>query len=1071
MRYDGCVKNAGPADLPFLVLPVADRVEEEVLSRARAGGGAALGLGLLTVRDLERRLFAAAGLAPLDPLGAELLAGAVAPEAARGTSLALVAEEPGFARAFLAVYDALREGGCGRAEMALLARKIGGLTGRRLSAVERIAAAYDEACEARGLIDAAGARLVLADRLDGAELPPDLARASGVVVEDVLDLPAVRVRMLAALARRGVPVSLRLPAVEGRAGLAASLEVQQRAVEGEGRGAVSLGWKRYGDGALAGFAERLFDSDRAPVADAPVELIEGDDPTAELRAIAGVVRKRLEAGAAPDEIWIAARNLSTMRDALGRALDAQGIPWRDRRGPLAVEAPPIRVALALVEAAERGVPRESLAEILTSRYVQGGVPAEGEAPFVPARDVVEALREAASRDDRGAGHGARVRAWARRLAERGDRRAPRVERIAAFLERIVPVIHLPASATLAGYGQRLASALEELGVTGKSAAAEEFAPGFAEVELEAVDRAAAAAMARDQAALRSLATLLSSLAGAARRVGLADREMPIARFRGLIEAVLAQTGLPSRGARGGAVRLVDVSELPGRSCAHLILAGVVEGRFPALRRSEPLLEESDREAINLAAGRPIFRWRAAEEPLLFALACASARESLVITGTRHDADGREVPRSPFLEEAIAASGREVRREAAAVVPPLDRCATKEELLARAALIEGGGYGPEDDVGAVRSLRQVEAIGGALDRARELAARGFGGAGAGQLGDARARAAVEARLRRGGEAAWVASVTALEEYAACPFRFLARRLLDLPELQGGSDELDAREGGTLLHAVVAAAFASLQQHGLLPLEGGPRAEREREVALAAVDDALDSWSKAERVGPDAFWTLKRDEARRTVARLLEAELRADSPLVPFELEKPFGEGEEPALLLPSPDGREAIALRGRVDRVDRTPDGGAVEVIDYKSGRVDGKVDAEELARSSFQLPIYAAWAKKRYGAERVDASLRSLRDGDGSTTLVAACEKKQIPLGSMLELDPERRAAARMDARVEPAAGALELPTDGDANLADNAWAFLAGMRAGRFDVKPHRGRKTCEWCSYGTVCRVAEAE
>lgn len=1060
------------ANLPFLVLPIADRVEEELLLRVREGGGAALGLGLLTIRDLETRLFAAAGLRPLAPLGAELLVGELAPTASQGTTLGKVAAEPGFPRAFLSVWNALREGGCGLEELPRLIERVEGLTRRRLSAIHQIASAYEGACGRLGVVDAWGGRLALLGALPTLDLPPDLARAEALVIEDVVDLPPVRLRLLAGLAHRGIRVILRLPAFEGRAGLAASMELLLQAAEAEGRG-IEIAWKKMDRGALGPFQRRLFDPDGAVADDAPVQTIEADGPHSELRAAAAEARKRIDQGVPPDDIWIATRNLSNVRQGLARSLDDLGVPWRDRRGSAALDAPPLRLVLAILEGAERHWPRQQLAALLTSRYVAGAVPAEEGAPFIPASELVEMLRAAASRDDRGEGHAKRLSLSALRLAASGDRKAPQVERASRHLEKLLAPLRLPGEATLEEHAARLVAGLEALGITAKSRARElPLGATGDHAGMEALEVAAASAIARDQAALRALSDWLASLLDAARQVGLQQKTFSLSHFRSLVEAGLGQLRLPVRGARGGAVRLVDVSELPGRRCAHLILVGVVDGSFPWRRSGEPLLEESDREAINLAAGRSIFRWRAPEEPLLFALSCQVPADSLVITTSRLDGDGRELIPSPFFEEAVAATGgKPPLRIEESVVPSPEACGNRQELLVRAALDSAGP--------AATRWADVPELATRIQQALQGAKTGFGlepldcqlqtDRALGSVSDRLAGSSHGAPSEVGGlPVAWRASVTAIEDYASCPFRFFARRLLDLPEAGATSDELDAREGGTLLHAVAAEVFEALRDEGLLPLEGGPRAAREKEVGVIAARKALDQWQEKERLGPTALWSLTRDQALRAVTRWLEAEVRQDRSLVPHEFEKAFGDEGEASLVLPSPDGKEAISLRGRIDRVDRSDDGSSVEVIDYKSGRVEDRVKAAELGRSQFQLPIYAVWARQTFDADGVDASLRSLRDGSSSRTLAAVCEKAEIPTGTLLETDPERRAATRNGAPVLPASGALELPVEGDPNVADAAWSFLFAMREGRFSVKPD-GETVCGYCSYASVCRITE--
>jgi RecB family exonuclease len=423
--------------------------------------------------------------------------------------------------------------------------------------------------------------------------------------------------------------------------------------------------------------------------------------------------------------------------------------------------------------------------------------------------------------------------------------------------------------------------------------------------------------------------------------------------------------------------------------------------------------------------------------------------------------------SPFLDEAtLGAVAR--RRVTAAVVPSARAATSTRQLLARAARL-GRGAAPAVDEPPPGALLAAVAEHAALGP-RLAAALAVGRAPVGRLTDERARRAVADLLAAraapsSADAAWLTSASALEQYAACPFKFFASHLLGLPEPSPADDDLDAREGGTLLHAVARDVFAALQQAELLPLAGGARAPRERAVALDACDASLDAWEARGRTGPGALWSLRRELALAQVARLVEVEARRRSPLAPAALEAAFGGPDDPPLRLPSPDGARAIVVRGRVDRVDAGA--GRAEVIDYKSGRVDDKLDAAQLGRTQFQLAIYAAWARQRLGAADVDAWLCSLRDGSRSTTLVEACARSERTPDALLALDTATRARDREGRAVEAAAGAAELPERGYPSLADTAWALLGGLEAGRFDVHPDEKTKVCSWCAYATCCRV----
>lgn len=1057
------------SEIELRVFNAADRVEDELLARARASGGAGLGLGLHTLGQLERALHVAAGLIVVDPLAELLLVSAVAPAAARGTALEASAGEPGFARSFLSFYRAAREGGLEGATLARAMSRLGGLAARRGAALARVAVAYEDELGARGVADSPGARLRLIERLPGCALPLDLDRAARVVIEDVIDWPPARTQLIGALARRCRQLEVRLPELDGRPGVASAMVALEQALAA-GAPAAQLAFKRYDGGALAGFHRRLFDPAAPVPASPPVQVIEAEDGGGELWAAVEAVRRRLEQGVAPDDICVATRGYSGLRAQLVHAFKRAGIPVLDRLGEPAIEAPPCGLALSLLDLNQRDFPRDRLVDLMRSRYVDGAVPARGEAPAIASAEVGELLREAGVHHQRGSGYVAALAAVAARLGDaagEADRsKAERARRVSAWLGPWLSSLELPAEARLAEHARALATSLEAIGVRRRCRALEH----VREEPFAAVDQAAAAALERDQAALRALAGALEGLVVAARAIG--RTQLPITRFEfaRLLAETLAPIALRRRGPRGGEVRLMEAAELVGRRFPHLVLVGVVDGRFPLHRAPDPLFDDEDGAALNRALGLRIFPPRLEAEPLHFALACMAARTSLTVTCARSNHAGDRLVRSRFVDEALAAAAQsEPLVQPAAITPAAHRCASSTQLLTRAALLVAGAPPAPGEPRADAVLAWIDSD--LLLRARLRAARARAAPPSGRLSTPAALGAIGGWLERRasgfGAVAWAASASALDDYASCPFRFLARRQLELDEPCAVDDDLDGRERGTLLHAVVTESWRALGDEGLLPLAGGARATREQAVAMAACERVLGTWLKQQRALPPALWALERERAHTAVGRLLEAERRERLGGVPAAIEASFGSYQEPPLLLPAPDSSAAIAVRGRVDRIDRALTG-ELRVIDYKSGGVSDRLKSAEIGRTQFQLAIYAAWARQRFAAP-ADACYRSLQDGDCSRRLSQALANGA--LDALLELDPAARAARRGDAPVLPAAGALDLPEEAPRNLADTAWAFLHAIRQGRFDVRPHDVREACRFCAFATVCRIDKLE
>jgi probable DNA repair protein len=195
-------------------------------------------------------------------------------------------------------------------------------------------------------------------------------------------------------------------------------------------------------------------------------------------------------------------------------------------------------------------------------------------------------------------------------------------------------------------------------------------------------------------------------------------------------------------------------------------------------------------------------------------------------------------------------------------------------------------------------------------------------------DARGPAWTAARLPGG--------TRALELISACPFRSFAELRLaarSLPEPQPG---IDPRVRGILLHGALERFWRATPDWQILRArdEGATLrllGECVSAAAAAAVREAAEP--------PDpALWTLEQQRAVAVVLPLLRSERERN----PFTVE--------------TVEAAQTLTLAGRslrlkLDRVDRTEDGGRI-IIDYKTGAVQ-RFDAYAERQSKPQLPAYA----------------------------------------------------------------------------------------------------------------------
>ena len=268
-----------------------------------------------------------------------------------------------------------------------------------------------------------------------------------------------------------------------------------------------------------------------------------------------------------------------------------------------------------------------------------------------------------------------------------------------------------------------------------------------------------------------------------------------------------------------------------------------------------------------------------------------------------------------------------------------------------------------------------------------------------------------------------SVSSVDRYVECPFRYFAAEVLGLEEESEDEPTMSPKAQGRFVHEVLRAFFDEWQRGGrgaITPENVGQAREEFRRVAerlLTSLPELEASFERRRLLGSPAARGIGEvvcaSEAVRTtpvVERLLEVLLDGT-----FELS-----GERA--------GR-ALALRAKADRIDRLTSG-ALRVIDYKLGRSPDP-------RQSIQLPIYAVCAQQRvHGA------------GGGRPEIAEAA---YIAFGGR---DPFRAVVGE--------------GKEAAAVLADGQHRFLeavGGIERGEFPPRP-ADPMTCGSCPFQSVCR-----
>ena len=953
-----------------LLLAPSRGAADDLLRGLTGTGCGLLGVHAMSFQQWAREAaaldLAARGLQPITPLGTEAIAARTARLAAADGELerlSAVAAMPGFARSLAATLGELRAAGVPTA--ALVdddgTRDLGRLLERFTREMERFALAD------RSAVFRLAAEAVAEGR---AIVPPcsmwlDLSVRSRAQA-DVLGALAACSREVVATVPAGDVESLEW--FTSVLGAEAVIQVDQEADTKAGTALNRVQRLVFETGV---------DAERLPSAESPSP--EGGPPSVDLFSAAGEgqecveIARRIRAAAAGglafDRIAILVRQptayLPLVEDALGRA----AIPAYVTRGSLRPN-PAGRAFLALLACAGERLSASRFAEYLslgqTPEPAADGAPPKVEevlwvepageqlvlkSPEATNSDSTVVDADDASEPDEGAAPAGALRApaqWERLLVDaavvgRADRWRQRLDGLDAefrlqlrevedenegrrsYLERQIARL-----GTLRSFALPLVEFLEGL-------------PESADwgVWLDRLGRLATMALRRPQSVLEVLAELrpLSEVD----EVGLAEVERVLAeRLR------FSWREPPKR--RYGRVFVGAAEEAAGRSFDLVFVPGLAAGVFPRRSGEDALLLDERRRALGEAGYRlAVDVDRTRREQLLLRLAAGAAGRSLVASFPRVDlVQGRaRVPSLYALDLLRAAEGRLPSIEAlkgraaaagAAVVgwpAPADPEEAIDEAEFDLAMLQpllGGTLSPEERRGRARFLLATNE-----HLARALRAR----AGRWRRGwfpvDGLVDAGDEAReylsRHRIGKRSY--SPTALQNFAACPYRFYLQAVLYLrprDELVR-LEQLDPMTRGGIFHEIQFQLFGALREAELLPVTSA-RLDDAFRVLDVVVEEAEREYRDELAPPIERVWRAEFEGLRGDLRGWLRHVADEGGGWTPIHAELGFGlarsRDRDPQSVREAAPVLDVARLRGSIDLVEADA-AGRLRVTDHKTG--------------------------------------------------------------------------------------------------------------------------------------------
>ena len=523
------------------------------------------------------------------------------------------------------------------------------------------------------------------------------------------------------------------------------------------------------------------------------------------------------------------------------------------------------------------------------------------------------------------------------------------------------------------------------------------------------------------------------------------------------------------------------------SLKFTLVLGVNESVFPAAPAAPVILTHADRDALerqNFTLGANRFD-QISRERYLGYIACTRANEKLALTFSRQSADGKTLNPSPFIAQLQRIFPQ---------LPVTEFSGAMDWLAAEHASELLPLLGSPEKIASVlpdwQTLPALQMLAEKLAALREPLP-------AANLPPTRADQLYGPVL--------TSSVSRLEEFAQCPFRFFVRVGLRANERK--VFELDVRERGNFQHEVLKVFHEELAAAGQRWRDVTPAEARERigQIAAAQLEHFRDGLFRA---SPETLFAARAMAAAlQDFVAVIIGWMHGQYDFDPVAAEVGFGGKNDraSAWTLDLGDGRQ-LALQGRIDRVDlwreKNADTALAVVTDYKSGskRLDPL-----LVENGIQLQLLAYLGALRqwpepaaiFGARRLIpagafyVNLRGkfesgdTRDeilGDPAAATLAYRHHGRFDAGQLRKFD-RRPTATRGDQfnfRLNkdgglPSNSAEALPPENFAALIDGVEIQLRTLGqkifSGAAAVDPYRkGAQTaCQYCDYRAVCRIDE--
>lgn len=889
-----------------------------------------------------------------------------------------IADTRGFVSIVAELIDELKQAGVDVADFAAAARNA------KEEEIALIYRRYQATLRRSDLADVEGEGwLALAKLRERPEIASDVDL---LIVDGYDQFTLVQAQLLAALARAIDEIHITLtdlPSANAEALLHRSVRARQELGRAFAKARIDLKFETIApdsserEADLELLSQRVFRDLPAASGGDAIQMIAMPNPAEEVRSVLRKIKRQLLDGVQPDDILVALRDWQRYATHFETGREEYDLPLLLHHESGLHTTPVIAVLIDLLGMAPQ-FRRRDLLDVLRSPYIDAGLEAEQidlldrisrERLFLggAAADWLDLVRRAGRSVNRD-NEDAQVTVLP------SEQREALFSRLSAFFDGVRPAGRADTDAyidwleTMLGVDSQSETPSAASQTAWKSfslniiARARQHTGGSAEIIRRDI-----AALAGLQGILRDMAAsedvLRATIGGTA---GHIDWRQFWSDLKQALETTAAD---PFNRSRVGQVLVATASEARGLPHRHVYILGLAEGLFPAEISEDPLFLDSEREHLQANGIQLATQAERIDDQGLFYELISLPRDSLTLSRPTYQAG--KVWIESHLWRAVRRVYPELKVETGAVgsvVEPEEAASGTEALLGVASRLNAKRMDDAKTALRVRNWLRSNAEFATqwrrIEAGRRIELGRLSSAPFDRYSGVLSRPDLLAQVARslGSEHVWSASQ--LKDYGLCGFRFFAKRLLKLEQVNEPQIGIDDLQLGRLCHSILEATYRRIRTKNLEIHERNLEAalaiyQREASALLADAPQLFDFQASA-------TWEEEAKLLRRRLAALIEQDFSPASPLSRFGvtrrvrmLERYFEDAQ-----IEMPDNMPPLRVSGIIDRIDWGEDDELV-LVDYKTG--GGAINRRQMEIGrDFQMLIYVlamAWAERQSPGE------------------------------------------------------------------------------------------------------------